>query len=405
MIMIRFYSTTTLLLIASIIVSCAQTSLSTLEPTSTVSFTSMSTPIDTPINSPDVTSTPIIGSVNGVIKFAGRLWNVKSGCGLGPGPNCWSDSAESVWVQDGELHLKIRKIEDKWYSAEVTAAECTQYGTHRFFVSSDLNSLDKNVVAAVFLYKDDQNEIDMEFSRWTDENAGENAQFVVQPWDIPGNIHRFAIPQDITESTHVINWNSSSVQFQSIRGHYQEPPPSENLLDKWEYMGNSIPKENDCLRVHINLWQIGGNPPSNNQEAVFIVSNAQLPDPYQPPPTPIPPTPLPTTGSEGAPSIKVTEANIDLVSGLVMPGAYCNDNYRVVIYAKTDIWYVQPYIDDPLTIIDPISCNWESSTHPWNKLAVFLVPKNYDLPAILSSQSCPPDLPSSEVVASFCYSP
>jgi hypothetical protein len=31
------------------------------------------------------------------ITFAGRSWEVKSGTG-GPGPNNWSDSASSVWV-------------------------------------------------------------------------------------------------------------------------------------------------------------------------------------------------------------------------------------------------------------------------------------------------------------------
>ena len=39
----------------------------------------------------------IAGSSERIIDFAGRQWGVKSGCGLGPGPNCWSDSEQSVW--------------------------------------------------------------------------------------------------------------------------------------------------------------------------------------------------------------------------------------------------------------------------------------------------------------------
>lgn len=47
-----------------------------------------------------------------VINFAGRYWWVKNGTNLGPGPNNFSDSEESVWVDDaGKLHLKIRQIE------------------------------------------------------------------------------------------------------------------------------------------------------------------------------------------------------------------------------------------------------------------------------------------------------
>jgi hypothetical protein len=163
--------------------------------------------------------------------------------------------------------------------------------------------------------------------------------------------------------------------------------------------------EEDCLRVHINLWQIAGNSPSDDQEVVFVVDDAQLPDPYQLPPTPAPPTPITITGSENSPQVEITEADSNYVSGLVSPAAYCNDNYRVVIYAKTDVWYVQPFIDNPLTVIDPISCNWGSSTHPWDELAAFLVPQNYDPPGILSSQSCPPEVSGPEILASICFNP
>jgi hypothetical protein len=401
--MTRISSTAIFLLITSILVSCFQitTPVPTLEPTQTLTITVA--PKSTTTSPPDISSAPTVEPVDGVIEFAGHKWNVKSGCGLGPGPNCWSDSAESVWVQDGELHLKIRKIEDRWYSAEVSTVECSQYGIHRFFVSSDLTSLDKNIVAALFLYKDDQNEIDMEFSTWAKEYPVENAQYVVQPWDIPGNLYRFVIPPNITESIHTINWNHSTIQFESIQGNDQEPSSSDNLLDKWEYSDNHIPAADDCLRVHINLWLIGGNPPSNDQDAVLVVTNAQLPDPYQPAPTPTPPAPIPTTGTGDTASIQVINTDANYVSGLVNPNTYCNDNYRVVIYAKTDIWYVQPFTESPLTTIDPATCSWESQTHPWDKLAIFLVPRNYDPLATLSSQSCPPNLPESEFLASLCF--
>jgi len=399
-----------LLLIAGTVTSCFQTP-SGLTLTSVQSVTVTSPPMHTPTSFPTTTldiqntSTPTLGSADGIIEFAGRTWNVKSGCGLGPGPNCWSNNTESVWVQDEALHLKIRKIGDKWYSAEVSTVECTQYGMHRFFVSGDLSSLDKNVVAAPFLYKDDQNEIDMEFSKWAEENPVENVQYVIQPWDVSGNIYRFPIPQDVTESTHSIDWEPSSIHFISIRGYSQELLTSDNLLDEWEYKGNNIPTEEGCLRVHINLWQVKGNPPSDGREVELVISDAQFPAPYQPPPTPIPPTPIPTTEFDDAPWIKVTDAESNYVSGIIGPGSYCNDNYRVVFYAKTDTWYVQPYTDNPITQIDPASCHWESLTHPWDNLAAFLVPRNYDPPDILSSQSCPPELSDSEILASTCFNP
>jgi hypothetical protein len=191
----------------------------------------------------------------------------------------------------------------------------------------------------------------------------------------------------------------------SIRGYSQEPPTPDNLLGEWEYTGNNIPVENDCLRVHINFWLVRGNPPSDGRDAELVITDAQLPAPYQPPPTSIPPTPIPTNELDDAPWIKVTGADSNYVSGLAGPNSYCNDNYRVVFYAKTDVWYVQPYTYNPLTPIDPISCSWESLTHPWDKLAAFLVPRNYDPPDSLSSQSCPPELSGSEILASICFTP
>jgi hypothetical protein len=109
---------------------------------------------------------------------------VKSGCGLGQGPNCWSDSEQSVWVDSGQLHLKIREVNGTWYCAEVYTKACTQYGMHRFYVIKDdplLDNLDKNVVAALFLYKDDQNEVGIEFAKWGVQDPDYNAQYVVQP--------------------------------------------------------------------------------------------------------------------------------------------------------------------------------------------------------------------------------
>jgi hypothetical protein len=282
---------------------------------------------------------------------------------------------------------------------------CSQSGTHRFFIISELDTLDKNIVATVFLYRGDQKEIDIEFSKWTEENPEENAQYVNQPWDVPGNLHRFAISPDITESTHSIDWNSSSIQFQSIRGHSNEPPSVENPLNEWIYSEDNIPDEDDCLRVHIHLWQVAGMPPSDDREVELVVADVQLPAPYQPPPTTIPPPSLPTTESSETPSIAVTKAASNSVSGLFKPVTYRNGNFRVVIYAKTNIWYIQPFTAGSLTVINPESCEWESFTRPWDELAVFLVPANYNPPATLSSQSCPPDLPGVAALATGCFSP
>lgn len=221
----------------------------------------------------------IASSNQRVIEFAGRQWVVKSGCELGPGPNCWSDSQESVWVEGGQLHLKIRKVNGTFYAAEVSTKICTQYGMHRFFTVGRLDNLDPNVVAALFLYKDDQTEVDIEFGKWGEPNPVYNAQYVVQPWDKPGNRERFSMKLNGTFTTHYIDWQFSSIRFKSIHGHHQEPPTPGHLIHEWLYTGDDIPAKEDSPKIHINLWLYQGKPPTDGQEVELIVKNAQLPPP------------------------------------------------------------------------------------------------------------------------------
>ena len=49
---------------------------------------------------------------------------------------------------------------------------------------------------------------------------------------------------------------------------------------------------------------------------------------------------------------------------------------RVVLYAKTDQWYVQPLTTTPFTEIQSDG-SWENSTHPWNRMVALLVDETY----------------------------
>jgi len=343
-----------------------------------------------------------------VIEFAGQQWNVKSGCGLGPGPNCWSDSEESVWVDNGQLHLKIREIGGTWYSAEVYTTICTHYGMHRFFVTGRVDELDKNVIAAPFLYADDLTEIDIEFAKWGVEAPSTNAQYVVQPYAKPGNLERFPMVLSDTLSTHYINWQADAINFKSIQGHYEEPPATGDLIHEWVYTGGDIPADEDCLRVHINLWLYQGQAPSDGEEVEIVIADAQLPGPKSrtylpqvrkdPPPTPTPtPTPWITVNASG-----------NQVWGEVGPTIYCNSNYKVALYAKTDIWYVQPYTDARRDIWIDTNCEWRSSTNTWYQLAAHLVPASYYHPdTIHTTAMCPPPplnpATNPNILATDCY--
>jgi len=211
------------------------------------------------------------------IRFAGCEWSVRSAPG-GPGPNVWSDSPESVWVDEDGLHLRIRNVGDQWYCAEVTTVKPTRYGMHRFYVTGPVDRFDKNVVASPFLYKSDTQEIDVEFSAWGKSGPdADNAQFVVQPYNHEGNRRTFNFTLTGDSSTHSYDWSSEGIHFLSIKGHSNRPQGAQSIIQEWAYTGDDNPKESDNLHVHINLWLFQGKPPSDGKEVEFVIRNADLP--------------------------------------------------------------------------------------------------------------------------------
>ena len=50
--------------------------------------------------------------------------------------------------------------------------------------------------------------------------------------------------------------------------------------------------------------------------------------------------------------------------------------YRITIYAFTDLWYIQPTHDQPLTMINSDG-TWESTTHLGSQYAVLLVKSSF----------------------------
>jgi hypothetical protein len=211
------------------------------------------------------------------IEFSGYTWKIKaSETPVGPGPNYFSDRAEDVWVdQNGQLHLNVVYRNGQWYSTEVFTAAPLGYGVYTFTLASRVDQLDKNVVLGLFTWDDtapqyNYREIDIEFSRWGEE-AGDNAQFVVQPWDHAGNRHRFNMVLQGNYSTHSFDWSADSIMFSSFQGHASLPAPGDEI-ESWLYTGADIPPAG-AGNARINLWLLNGNPPSDGQGVEMIVES------------------------------------------------------------------------------------------------------------------------------------
>jgi len=211
-----------------------------------------------------------------VLAFSGYDWNVKFSDGrVGPGPNYFSDATEDVWVdKDGRLHLTITSNNGRWYATEVFTQTPLGYGKYSFHIASRVKQLDKHVVLGLFTWdsvspvEHHNREIDIEFSRWGDEQA-DNSQYVVQPWDKVGHRNRFQVELGEIGSTHCFDWEPNAIRFSSYRGRGPAVAVN-NQIQSWVYLGSDIPPVGNG-NARINLWLINGDSPSDGQEVEVIL--------------------------------------------------------------------------------------------------------------------------------------
>ncbi|MFB3076754.1 MAG: fibronectin type III domain-containing protein, partial [Lysobacterales bacterium] len=209
------------------------------------------------------------------IQFSGRAWMVKaSGSPVGPGPNYFSDTADDVWVDgSGYLHLRIAVSDGNWHSSEVITDDVLGYGTYTFTLGSRIDLLDRNIVVGLFTWDSfapefNYREIDIEFARWGDPST-DNSQYVVQPWDNPGNTFRWETTLTGNDSTHAFTWRPDQLEFSSHQG---SPPAA--VIQSWTYNGPDVPPEGTTSgNARINFWLFGGSAPFDGQEAELVIKS------------------------------------------------------------------------------------------------------------------------------------
>ncbi len=215
------------------------------------------------------------------IHFSGYTWKVKaSEERISPGPNYFSDRPGDVFVDGtGRLHLWIAYHNGRWYSTEVIAQASLGYGHYDFHLASRIDTLDANAVLGLFTWDDapldgKHREIDIEFSRWS-QPAGQNAQYVVQPWDTPGNRYQFNMNLLGDLSTHCFEWRAGQITFNSRQGDGACPGAPDDQITTWNYTGGSIPNHG-AENPRINLWLNNGLAPANNQPIEVIIDRFEF---------------------------------------------------------------------------------------------------------------------------------
>jgi hypothetical protein len=213
------------------------------------------------------------------LKFSGYDWTVKSNRGrVGPGPNYFSDSDESVLVDaQGRLHLKITQRDGQWHCAEIVSTRSLGYGTYSFYLDSTVDHLDPQVVLGMFTWNDapdyNHREIDIEVSRWG-RAENQNAQFVIQPYTRSQNILRFQIPPGLPASLHSFTWEPGKVFCQSMKSPNSLPRDGSSVIQQHTFT-EGVPQAGG-ENARINLWLLAGRPPADGKETEVIINKFEF---------------------------------------------------------------------------------------------------------------------------------
>ena len=202
------------------------------------------------------------------ITFAGHSWTVKTGQGVGPGPNDFADTSDNVRLDGtGQLHLALTQRDGRPVCAEVVGP-ALGYGVYEWVVSGDLAGLDPNTVLGLFIYRADQSEEEIDFlevSRFG-EKANADCQFVVQP-HAPDSMHRFRSGGARVLTCRCL-WQPGLVHARCWAGEDTSRTP----LADWRYTGPKIPRPGgQGLRVRANLWAFHGRAPATTRRQEVVI--------------------------------------------------------------------------------------------------------------------------------------
>lgn len=184
------------------------------------------------------------------VRFSGYDWTARTASNDRAGrPNTYAPG--HAWTDDtGALHLRVSSGPAGWICSELSLARSLGYGTYRFLVR-DASALDPRTVLGLFTWDETaleqrNREMNVEISRWGDP-TNRNAQFVVQPFYQPGNVHRFTAPAGAL--VHTIAWERGRVRFRTARA-------SDGALVAAREFTAGVPEAGEEA-VHLSLYAFG----------------------------------------------------------------------------------------------------------------------------------------------------
>ena len=233
--------------------------------------------------------------------FSGYQWKYKDAANpVGPGPNRFSGTTDFAWVDvNGHLHLKIMQKNGFWTCSEIISTKVFGYGTYVMTCVSDISTFNEKAVFGFFTWDSysfqtqANSEVDIEFSRWGNANDTTLINYAAQPVIFSNPVaytersYKAITPTALLTKpmTHMFRWTPDSIHWESYEGTSY---PGTNKVAEWTFTKNNIarqkiegpntsdpiviPAPSDSTNVRFNLWLLGGQAPTNNQEHEVIIS-------------------------------------------------------------------------------------------------------------------------------------
>ncbi|NVK26599.1 MAG: hypothetical protein HWE14_01080 [Flavobacteriia bacterium] len=239
------------------------------------------------------------GREGDTLTFSGLKWDIKSSSVVvGPGPNYFSKHPNDVFIDDkGYLHLSVDFRDGQWRSTEIISQDTMGYGTYVWTLEGDPVNIDPNLVIGLFTWDNNtfqtqaNSEVDIEFSKWGDEEEEYTLQYGVQPIAFgPYNPERVDKPEEdnsnwIGVSTHAFTWTDTLITWESWKGsaYGNGAPDASWSFDlsnpaRIKYEGGNqsdaiiIPAPGNTTNARMNLWLVNGpaGPAFGTRQEIII---------------------------------------------------------------------------------------------------------------------------------------
>lgn len=201
------------------------------------------------------------------LRFSGYTWHVRQVPSERGGRNLYDPRNVRV-ADDGALHLSLVNRDGTWTSAEVSLARTLGYGTYAFVVR-DLSALDAAAMLTLYTYDeagptDTFREMNIQVQRPAPGKPAE-AQAIVQPNYLAGNIRRYAVPAGTV--THWFHWEPGRVVFGSSPG---TRPAVQSMEDRRREFTVGVPNTGgEQVRINLCYVRKSAVPPRRDVEVVI----------------------------------------------------------------------------------------------------------------------------------------